>query len=95
MKKINKNALTKLMKKNNVLLADMRSPIDYRDGHIEQSINLPLRNFTNKLMGLPRDHIIVAYSARYDDAELIQGMNYATQLGFENLYIGEYSNLNS
>lgn len=93
MKKIDKKKFLKLLEKKNVIIADMRSPLNFRDGHIESAINLPLRNFTNKIMGLPRDHHIVAYSSSFEDSELLQGMNYAIQLGFENLYIGEYNTL--
>lgn len=95
MEKINQKKLKKLLQKNNVLFVDMRSPIDFRDGHIEGSVNLPLRNFTNKLMGLPRNHIVIAYSTNFKDTDLVQGMNYAIQLGFEKLYIGEFGTLNS
>lgn len=93
MKKIDKAKFDKIVKKSNVLIADMRSPVNFRDGHIDNSINLPLRNFTNKLMGLPRDYHVIAYSTSFDDSEMLQGMNYAQQLGFENLYIAEYNTL--
>ncbi len=93
MKKIDKKKFLKLLEKKNVIVADMRSPVNFRDGHVDSAINLPLRNFTNKIMGLPRDHHIIAYSSSFEDSELLQGMNYATQLGFENLYIGEYNTL--
>lgn len=93
MKKIDKTKFDKIVKKNNVLIADMRSPVNYRDGNIDNSVNLPLRNFTNKLMGLPRDYHVIAYSTSFDDSDMLQGMNYAQQLGFENLYIAEYNTL--
>jgi len=93
MKKIDKKKFLKLLEKKNVIVADMRSPVNFRDGHVDYAINLPLRNFTNKIMGLPRDHHIIAYSSSFEDSELLQGMNYAMQLGFENLYIGEYNTL--
>ena len=57
MKLVNKDRANKLVDKG-ALLIDMRSPIDFRDGHIQNSVNLPLKNFTNKLIGLKRNQKI-------------------------------------
>lgn len=94
MKKINKNRFQQIVAKNkDHFLVDMRSPVNYRDGHINGAVNLPLRNFINKIMGMPRDTVIVAYSTSFDDVDLTQGMNYAQQLGFTKLYVAEYSDI--
>lgn len=93
MKKIAKKKLEQLMTKKSVLVADMRSPVSFRDGHISGAVNLPLRNFVNKIMGMPKDSVIVAYSTKFDDVDLVQGLNYAEQMGFTNLYAAEYASI--
>lgn len=93
MKKIAKKKLEQLQTKSNVLIADMRSPVNFRDGHVAGAVNLPLRNFVNKIMGLPRDHIVIGYASSFDDVDLVQGMNYAEQMGFTNLYMAEYGSI--
>ena len=94
MKKISKVRFAQLVSKNpNYLLADMRSPVAFRDGHIENSVNLPLRNFINKIMGMPRDTLIVAYSTSLSDIDLTQGVNYAEQLGFTKIFVAEFQDL--
>ena len=91
MRKILATNIPSIMKKNkNVLLADMRSPVSFRDGHLEGAVNLPLKNFTNKIMPMPKNTVIVAYSDRYHDIDLVQGVKYAEQLGFSDIYIAEY-----
>ena len=94
MKKITKSKLQQLTTKNKtVFLADMRSPVSYRDGHVEGAVNLPLRNFINAIMGLQRDTIIVVYSDRSDDSDLTVGLNYATEMGFTNLNSATFDEL--
>lgn len=94
MKKINKTRFEQLVSsKKELIIADMRSPVSYRDGHIVDSVNLPLRNFINKIMGVSKDTTIIAYSTNFSDVDLTQGMNYAEQLGFKNLYMAEYDSL--
>lgn len=94
MKKISKSKLEQLMAKDkSVFIADMRSPVSYRDGHVLGAVNLPLRNFLNKIMALPRDSTVVAYSTNFTDVDLVQGFNYAEQLGFTKLYVAEYDSI--
>ena len=94
MKRISKNKFDRLMAKAvKPLLADMRSPVSFRDGHIENAVKLPLKNFVNKIMALPRYSEIVMYSTTISDVDLVQGINYAEQLGFKKLYVAEFDNL--
>lgn len=94
MKKISKVRFAQLVNKNdNYLLADMRSPVSFRDGHIENAVNLPLRNFINKIMGMSRDTLIIAYSTSLSDIDLTQGVNYAEQLGFTKIFVAEFQDL--
>lgn len=94
MKKINKARMQQLLEKNpTAVIADMRSPVAYRDGHVAGAVNLPLRNFINKIMPMPKDTVIIAYSTSFDDVDLVQGINYAEQLGFTKLHAAEYNTI--
>lgn len=93
MKKLNKVKMEQLLAKG-ALLADMRSPVSFRDSHISGAVNLPLRNFTNKIMGMPRTTTLIMYSQTLTDPELLQAKNYAEQLGFKTIYLSDYSSLN-
>ena len=92
MKTINKTKLEQLLQKG-ALLVDIRSPVDFRNAHINGSVNLPLRNFINKIMSMPKNSAIVIYSNASNDSDLTQGINYAENLGFTNLFIGEFKHL--
>jgi len=94
MKTINKAKMDQLVSKG-AFLVDMRSPVEYRDSHVTGSVNLPLRNFTNKIMGMPKSTTIIVYSTSANDSDLTQGLNYAEIMGFTNLFAGEYQNLKS
>ncbi len=92
MKTINKQKLEQLVSKG-ALLVDMRSPVDYRNAHIDGAVNLPLKNFTNKIMGMPRTTTIVVYSGAASDPDLMSGINYAEIMGFTKLHVAEFSQL--
>lgn len=94
MKKINKARMQQLLEKNpTAIIVDMRSPVAYRDGHVAGAVNLPLKNFINKIMSMPKDTVIIAYSTNFDDVDLVRGFNYAEQLGFTKLYAAEYNSI--
>ena len=93
MNKFGKEKLASLLKKKSVLFVDMRSPVEFRDSHVSGAVNLPLKNFTNKLMSIPKTTTIVAYSNNFTDVDLTRGMNYAEQLGFTDLHMGEYNSI--
>lgn len=42
------------MLKNGALIVDVRTPDEYRSGHIKQSINIPLNQIPNKVNELKR-----------------------------------------
>ena len=94
MKRISKVRFEKLMGKESVpLLVDMRSPVSFRDGHLPNAVNLPLKNFVNKIMPLDKNSVIIAYSTSMNDVDMVQGINYAEQLGFKEIYRAEYDDL--
>lgn len=92
MKTINKQRLDQLVSKG-AFLVDMRSPVDYRNAHIDGAVNLPLKNFTNKLMGMPRTTTIVVYSGAATDPDLLSGLNYAEIMGFTKVHVAEFDRL--
>lgn len=90
MKKASKNTIERLVSKG-ALLVDMRSPIEFRDGSIPGAVNLPLKNFLNKILGMDRKTKIIIFGKTIDDPDLIQGFNYSNQLGFTDVYASGYN----
>ncbi len=56
-------ALNARIASRNPLLVDLRSPADYRRGHIPGAINLPLQDLAHHLEAIPRDRDVVLYCA--------------------------------
>lgn len=92
MKRINKERAKKLVD-DGAILVDMRSPVAFRDGHIEGAINLPLKNFTNMLMKTAKNTKIIMYADTLDSVELTSGFNYTEQLGFTKVFVSDYTTL--
>ena len=92
MKRISKTNVEKFVKKG-ALLADVRSPVAFRDGHIAGAVNLPLRNLVNKLTALPKSTKVILYSESLTDVDLTQGYRYAEQLGFTEIFVALYKDL--
>ena len=91
MKKINKDKLDKLLVKGATLI-DMRTPVQYRDAHLDNTTNLPFKNFLSYLLKhdkkTPIALIVNSYELDNDDIVMIG--KYAEQLQFEKLYTIEY-----
>lgn len=92
MKTIGKNKAVELVQRG-ALLVDMRSPVAFRDGHVEGAINLPLRNFVNHIMPMGKKTKIIIYSDAVTDDVLRQGNTYAETLGFVDVFIADYKSL--
>ena len=93
MNKISFSRANDLVRKG-ALLADVRDPVAYRDGHIDGAVNLPLRNFVNAIMGLTdKNKSVIIYSDTLDDVSLKQSHVYAMNLGFGNVYVATYATL--
>ena len=92
MKRIGKTKAEELVK-NGALLVDMRSPVAFRDGHVAGAVNLPLRNFVNRIMPLDKKTKIIIYSDFITDDVLRHGSNYAQNLGFTNVFIADFKGL--
>jgi rhodanese-related sulfurtransferase len=81
------------MVQNGAMLVDMRSPVSFRDGHVSGAVNLPLRNFLNKIMALDKKTKIIIYSDTVADDVLRQANTYAETLGFANVFVTDYTSL--
>ncbi len=55
------SALRDALRERRVLLVDVRSPAEYRRGHIPGAINIPYEQIGRSLHLLPRDRDIVLY----------------------------------
>jgi Rhodanese-related sulfurtransferase len=92
MKRIGKNKAVELVQCG-ALLVDMRSPVAFRDGHVSGAVNLPLRNFLNKIMPMDKKTKIIIYSDAVTDDVLRQGNQYAEHLGFAHVFIADFKSL--
>ena len=92
MKRIGKNKALAMVQRG-AMLVDMRSPVAFRDGHVAGAVNLPLRNFVNRIMPLDKKTKIIIYSDAVTDADIKHGLNYATNLGFENVFVADFKTL--
>ena len=61
--KINYTELKRLLKNEDVILIDVRSPQEYREGHLSQAINIPFYEFTSDIDKRAKDknNCIVVY----------------------------------
>jgi len=55
------NELESMINSNNVLLLDVRPPIEYEFGHITGAISIPINELMKKLKTLSKDKEIIAY----------------------------------
>lgn len=93
MKRISKDKASKLIGKGAVVV-DMRSPVSFRDGHIDGAVNLLLKGFTNLLMTTTnKKKVFILYGVTADDIDVVQGFKYSEQLGFESVYVTDYTTL--
>ncbi len=83
--------LTLLRFKEGVVLIDVRLPFEYRRGHVEKSINIPLRlnprNFIRKISTIPRDQTVLLYCD--SDVRSISAAKRMYDEGFRSIYVLE------
>ena len=58
---IDMEELLRLMETDTVVVLDVRPMVEYRQGHIAQTLSVPLDELAARLAELPRDREIVAY----------------------------------
>lgn len=90
MRHITKERFNKLVAKG-TMLVDMRSPVAFRDGHIEGAKNMTLRQFTNYLMTVKdKTATIIIYCDTFSEDDLKHAINYTDQLGFNKILTADY-----
>jgi rhodanese-related sulfurtransferase len=92
MKIITKRKFDELVKKG-AMVIDMRSPVAYRDGSIPGAVNLPLKPFLNKLIGIDKKKKIIIFGTNLDLNDLKTAYQYASKLGYENIFVADYNTL--
>lgn len=82
-KNINKE-LEKVKKADNALLLDVRTSEEYRKGHIENSVNIPLSQINSVIKRYPkRNHPIFVYC--YSGSRSAEAIRQLKKLGYENV----------
>ncbi|WP_417264852.1 rhodanese-like domain-containing protein [Brumimicrobium sp.] len=51
------------LKKNGAIILDVRSPGEFKSGHIKGAKNIPLQELNRKLSGLKKDRVIITCCA--------------------------------
>ena len=90
-KSVNRKRVDQLVERG-AILVDMRSPVAFRNGSVDGSVNLPLKNFLNQLSGMNRKTNIILFADSEDDPDVVTGINYAAQLGFD-VFVSDYKKL--
>jgi rhodanese-related sulfurtransferase len=75
--------LKSLMAKSPVLMIDVRSPAEYRSGHIPGATNIPLPQLARSLSKIPTDRPVVLYCAT----------GYRSAMGVMTLQLFNYDNV--
>lgn len=77
------DALKRQLKEGNTVLIDVREPSEYRAGHIDGAINIPLRSLAQNRDQIPRDQPVVLYCST----------GYRTGMGVMALHLLGYGNV--
>jgi rhodanese-related sulfurtransferase len=92
-KKVSKQKALDLITKG-ALLVDLRSPVAFRDGTIKGAVNLPFKNFLNKLLAIKATEKVIIFSDKYTDTDIRDVLTYADQLRkIDNIFVSTYSDL--
>ena len=58
---ITREELLRRMRKDSIVLLDVRPEDEFAAGHLPQAINIPVEELENRLAELPREKLVVAY----------------------------------
>ena len=50
--------------KYNILIIDLREPVEYRYAHIPTAVNIPFLDFENRKSSIPSDRLLILYCDR-------------------------------
>jgi rhodanese-related sulfurtransferase len=68
------------------VVVDVRTPAEYKDGHVKGSINLPLQTLGNNLNKLKKDQVIITCCRSGSRSDMAKRMLKAN--GFEQVHNG-------
>jgi phage shock protein E len=68
------------------LVVDVRTPVEYKDGHVKGAINLPLQTLGNNLNKLKKDQVIITCCRSGSRSGMAKRMLKAN--GFEQVHNG-------
>ena len=68
------------------VVVDVRTPVEYKDGHVKGSINLPLQTLGNNLNKLKKDQVIITCCRSGSRSGMAKRMLKAN--GFEQVHNG-------
>lgn len=92
MKRLNKTKLDSFMKKGASII-DIRSPVDFRDGNIKNSKNIPAKQFIKAFVSLDKTKSILLVVNDMPDTDIDMIDKYAHMLGHDKLWVGTYRDL--
>jgi rhodanese-related sulfurtransferase len=89
MEPIDRDTLLCRIREESVTILDVRPPEEFRAGHIEGAVSVPLEELGLMLVKLPRDQEIVAYCRGPYCVLSIQAVEFLNQKGFHALRLEE------
>ncbi len=92
MKRVSKIKASKLIEQG-AFAVDMRSPVVFRFTKIKNTVNLPLTNLVNKLVGVKKDTKVLLIHDSADNPEIQKACNYASQLGILDVSYIDYDSM--
>lgn len=87
---INSSRLKQLQEREDCMLIDVRSPLEFRDNTITGAVNIPLRNITTLLREDKKKTLI--FFGGEDAIDISQSIKYANNMGFTKVY--SFGNIN-
>lgn len=92
MKRVGKLKAGKLIEQG-ALAVDMRSPVLFRFTEVKNTVNLPLTNLVNRLVGAKKDTKVLLIHDSADNPDIQTACNYAMQLGITDVSFIDYDAL--
>jgi len=92
MKRVGKIKANKLIEQG-AFAVDMRSPVLFRYTQVKNTVNLPLTNLVNKLVGVKKDTKVLLIHDSADNPDIQKACNYALQLGISDVSFIDYDTL--
>lgn len=92
MKRVGKIKAHKLIEQG-AFAVDMRSPVLFRYTEVKNTVNLPLTNLVNRLVGVKKDTKVLLIHDSADNPEIQKACNYAIQLGITDVSYIDYESM--